>query len=102
MGLRQLLESPEKYLDSNTHARIKLDVSISYEEANFLRETFAEKFNVRELHLLPVKEDEEVFEGEDIKFESVDQIVITQLETIESNLVETDRLIEIYRNIEIA
>src|SRR6056300_529153 len=102
MGLRQLLESPETYLDSNTHARIKLDVSISYEEANFLRETFAEKFNVRELHLIPVKEEEEVFEGDDVKFESVDQIVITQLGTIESNMVDPERLIEIYRNIEIA
>ena len=51
-GTKTITRINEKYLDSNTHARIKLDVSISYEEANFLRETFAEKFNVRELHLL--------------------------------------------------
>lgn len=100
MGLRQLLESPEKYLDQETHARIKLDVSISYEEANFIRETFYEKFNVRELQLIPVKEEEEQFEGTEIKFESVDQIVITQLETIESNTVNTEKLIEIYRDLE--
>ena len=46
MGLRELLGEPEKYLDENTHARIKLDVPISYEEANFIRETFAKQFNV--------------------------------------------------------
>ena len=102
MGLRELLEAPEKFLDENTHARIKLDVAISYEEANFIRETFAEKFKVRELQLIVVKEEDEVFDGEEINFESVDQIVISQLETIESQLVETHRLIEIYRNIEIA
>jgi hypothetical protein len=102
MGLRELLEAPEKFLDENTHARIKLDVAISYEEANFIRETFAEKFSVRELQLIVVKEEDEVFDGEEINFESVDQIVISQLETIESQLVETHRLIEIYRNIEIA
>jgi DNA repair exonuclease SbcCD nuclease subunit len=102
MGLRELLEAPDKFLDDTTHARIKLDVSISYEEANFLRETFAEKYNVRELQLIVVKEEDEVFDGEEINFESVDQIVISQLETIESQLVDTNRLIEIYRDIEIA
>ena len=100
MGLRQLLESPQDYLDPQTHARIKLDVNISYEEANFIRETFAEQFKVREIQLLPVKEDEEIFEGGEIKFESVDQIVIQQLETIESNLVDTEELIKIYRSLE--
>ena len=100
MGLRRLLESPQDYLDPQTHARIKLDVNISYEEANFIRETFAEQFKVREIQLLPVKEDEEIFEGGEIKFESVDQIVIQQLETIESNLVDTEELIKIYRSLE--
>ena len=100
MGLRQLLEAPEQYLDAQTHARVKLDVNISYEEANFIRETFAEKFNVREIQLLPVKEEEEAFEGGEIQFESVDQIVIQQLETIESNLVDTDELVKIYRRLE--
>ncbi|MDA7807180.1 metallophosphoesterase [bacterium] len=100
MGLRQLLEAPEQYLDAQTHARVKLDVNISYEEANFIRETFAEKFNVREIQLLPVKEEEEAFEGGEIQFESVDQIVIQQLETIESNLVDTDELVKIYRSLE--
>ena len=100
MGLRQLLEAPEQYLDAQTHARVKLDVNISYEEANFIRETFAEKFKVREIQLLPVKEEEEAFEGGEIQFESVDQIVIQQLETIESNLVDTDELVKIYRSLE--
>ena len=99
MGLRQLLEDPSKYLDDTTHARIKLDVGISYEEANFIRETFAEQYNVRELQLIPIKEEEEIYEGTEIEFESVDQIVISQLDTIESPTVEKDKLIEIYRNI---
>ena len=99
MGLRQLLEDPGKYLDATTHARIKLDVGISYEEANFIRETFAEQYNVRELQLIPIKEEEEIYEGTEIEFESVDQIVISQLDTIESPTVEKDKLIEIYRNI---
>ena len=99
MGLRELLGEPEKYLDENTHARIKLDVPISYEEANFIRETFAKQFNVRELQLIPIKEEEEAFDGVEVEFESVDQIVISQLETIDSQIVDKEKLIELYRDI---
>jgi len=99
-GLKSLLDNPD-ILDAKTHARVKLDIGISYEEANFVRETFAEKYNVREIQLIPVKEEEEIYEGTEIKFESVDQIVIQQLETIESNTVETNKLIEIYRELEV-
>tara|TARA_B100001287_G_scaffold262865_1_gene253207 strand:- start:1121 stop:1702 length:582 start_codon:yes stop_codon:yes gene_type:complete len=99
MGLRELLEDPEKHLDDTVHARIKLDVNISYEEANFIRETFAEKYKVRELQLIPIKEEEEAFEGTEVQFESVDQIVISQLETIDSQVVDKDKLIELYREI---
>jgi len=100
-GLKELLDRADDILDAQTHARVKLDVNISYEEANFIRETFAEKYKVRELQLLPIKEEEEIFDGADIQFESVDQIVIQQLETIESNLVDTQKLISIYREIEV-
>ena len=100
-GLKELLDKADDILDAQTHARVKLDIGISYEEANFIRETFAEKYGVRELQLLPVKEEEEIFEGAEIQFESVDQIVIQQLETIESNLVDTQKLITIYRELEV-
>ena len=100
-GLKALLDKADDILDAQTHARVKLDIGISYEEANFIRETFAEKYGVRELQLLPVKEEEEIFEGAEIQFESVDQIVIQQLETIESNLVDTQKLITIYRELEV-
>ena len=101
MGLRELLSAPEKFLDSNTHIRIKIDVNISYEEANFIRETFSEKYKVREIQLLPIKADEEQFEGTEINFESVDQIVISQLETIESPSISASTLIELYKEIEV-
>ena len=55
---------------------LNLDISISYEEANFIREKMAEQYNVRELQLIPIKEEEEEYEGGEIEFESVDQIVI--------------------------
>ena len=97
--LKELLDNHQNLLDSYTYARVKLDVSISYEEANFVREKFAEQYGVRELQLIPIKEEEE-FEGGDITFESVDQIVLAQLDTIDSNTVQKEVLVEIYNSIE--
>ena len=98
--LKELLDQHESLLDEYTYARVKLDISISYEEANFIREKFAEQYNVRELQLIPIKEEEEAYEGGEIKFESVDQIVNTQLETIYSTTIDRQRLIDIYNGIE--
>jgi DNA repair exonuclease SbcCD nuclease subunit len=97
--LKELLDNHQNLLDEYTYARVILDVSISYEEANFVREKFAEQYGVRELQLIPIKEEEE-FEGGEIQFESVDQIVLAQLDTIESPTVEKQVLIEIYNSIE--
>ena len=97
--ISDLLADPEKYLKAKMYVRVTLDIKISYEEANFVRETFIEKYKLRELQLIPIKEEEEIYEGTEIEFESVDQIVISQLDTIESPTVEKDKLIEIYRNI---
>jgi DNA repair exonuclease SbcCD nuclease subunit len=98
--LSDLLDDHQNLLDKYTYARVKLNISISYEEANFIKEKMSEQYEVRELQLLPVKEEEEAYEGGEIKFESVDQIVISQLETIESNTVNKQTLIDIYNGIE--
>ena len=98
--LKELLDDHQNLLDEYTYARVKLDVSISYEEASFIREKFAEQYNVRELQLIPIKEEEE-FEGGEIQFESVDQIVLAQLDTIESNTVDKNKLVDIYNSLEI-
>lgn len=99
--LSELLDNHSTLLDGFTYARVKLDINISYEEATFIKEKFAEQYGVRELQLLPIKEEEQEFEGGEIKFESVDQIVLSQLDTIESNTIDKQRLIDIYNGIEI-
>jgi DNA repair exonuclease SbcCD nuclease subunit len=95
--LSQLIDSPEKYLNRYTYARINLDINISYEEANFIRETMFNQFEVRELSLIPQKQ-ELSFDGTeiDIHFESVDQIVLNQIQAIETNHYDQKLLMEIY------
>jgi len=99
LSLSELLDNHQNLLDKYTHARVKLNISISYEEANFIKEKFAEQYNVRELQLIQVKEEQEEFQGGEIEFESVDAIVVSQLDTIESDTVNKNRLIDIYNGL---
>ena len=95
--LSNLLDNVEEYLRPKTYARVTLDVDISYEEANFLRETFLETYNIRELKLIHDQNNEhnQVVEGE-ITFQTIDQIVIEQLKNIDSDSFNSNRLIEIF------
>lgn len=101
LTLSELLDNHANLLDKYTYARVKLNINISYEEATFIKEKFAEQYNVRELQLMPIKEEQEEFEGGDIEFESVDAIVISQLDTIESDTVNKNKLIAIYNGINV-
>jgi len=97
INLGALLENPDLYLKSKTYLQVTLDVDITYEEACFLRETFMESYNIRELKLLRKDEDEHSVEYDgDINFQTVDQIVIEQLTNIDSENFDSIKLIEIY------
>jgi hypothetical protein len=99
--LSDVLDNPEGLLLARASVRIHLDIDISYEEANFIRETLIPKYNLREAALIPMKVDmsgQDVGPGE-LKFESVDQIVIDQITAIESATFDSKLLLEIYNNL---
>jgi predicted phosphodiesterase len=98
--LSKLLEAPDDYLEPETHVRVKIDIDITYEEANFIKENFQNTYSLREISLLPHKEieDELEFQGE-IKFQSVDEIVLEQLRSIESETFDNSVLVEIYNRL---
>ena len=100
LKLSDLLDDPAKLLLPKTYARINLDIDISYEEANFIKETFYEQFDVRELALLPQKNVETDYDDQvEINFESVDSIVYSQLTSVQSEIYDSNLLMEIYRNL---
>lgn len=97
ISLSALLENPDMYLKPKSYLQVTLDVDITYEEASFLRETFMETYNIRELKLIRKDEAEHTIEYEgDIDFLTVDQIVLSQLANIESDTFSSAKLIEIY------
>ncbi len=99
--LSDVINHAEKMLVPGMHVRVNLDIDISYEESTFIKEEFVSKFGLRELTLIPSKATD-VAEYEiqgNIAFESVDQIVAGQLNSIESDKFNKALLLDIYRNL---
>jgi hypothetical protein len=100
MDLGRLIDHADTLLDDKTYARINLDISISYEEATFIKETMTQQYGCRELTLMPSKQvvdhDGVVIES---NFESVDQIVIGQIQSIDTASYDKKILMEIYANL---
>jgi hypothetical protein len=101
LKLSQVIDSAPNILVPNMHVRVELDIDISYEEANFIKDTFVKDYRLREMALIPVKStavDLDMSPGE-VKFESVDQIVTDQLTNIESEFYDPKLLLKIYQNL---
>jgi DNA repair exonuclease SbcCD nuclease subunit len=100
-NLSNVLDRPDQLLKLNMHARINLDIDISYEEASFIKETFMTSHQLREIKLIPqssVDLDSMVAQG-NIAFQSVDQIVSNQLTNIDSKQYNNKILLEIYQTL---
>lgn len=99
--LSDVLNHTEAILQPGMHCRVNIDIDISYEEASFIKETFISTYRLREITLIPQKEidtGENIMLG-NIQFESVDQIVTSQLTSIESDKFNKNLLLDIYRNL---
>ena len=99
--LSDVLQHTEAMLSPGMHVRVNLDVDISYEESTFIKETFTNTYGLREITLIPAKVTEltEYQIQGNIEFESVDQIVYSQLTTIDSQQYDPNLLLDLYRNL---
>jgi len=99
INLSTLLEDPGKYLLPKTSAKVSLDIDISYEEANFIKDTFVETYNLRDISLVPIKNTEHMEDtGAEIHFETIDEIVITQISELYGTF-DKNLLINIYNSL---
>lgn len=99
--LSEVLDNPEGLLLPKSSIRVHLDIDISYEEANFIKEQLIPNHKLREMALIPMKLEQHQLDlapGE-LKFESVDQIIIDQISNIESQFYDQRLLLEIYKNL---
>jgi DNA repair exonuclease SbcCD nuclease subunit len=99
--LSDLIDKKDTIMQSKMHLKVNLDIDISFEEANFIKETFTADYDIREISLIQDKVNlEGTYEDNpDAKFESVDQIVSEQLINIESEQFDKKVLLDIYNNL---
>jgi hypothetical protein len=98
--LSQIIDKPDTLLKPRMHCRVTIDLPISFEEANFIRETFMPQYDLRELQLIPEKvEVESTAVPVDINFESVDTIVMNQINAIDSENYDKSLLLDIYKDL---
>ena len=98
--LSQLIDEKDTLLKSKMYLRVNLDIDISYEEASFVKETFMEQYDCREITLIPQKQLEEINTNLDIsQFESVDQIVSKEIQAIDTESFDKRLLLDIYNEL---
>jgi len=100
--LSRLIDEPENILNNKTYCRATLDIAISYEEASFIKETFSQQFNAREIALIPSKKEEHAQDWkvvDDIEVENVDQIVYNSLNAVDSDMIDRKILVDIYNSL---
>lgn len=100
INLSSLLKDPNQYLSQRTYCKVYIDIEVSYEEANFIKETFLSHYKLRDITMLPSKkstdQSSEWKGSDDIEFENVDKIVYSQLKSLESEFIQNKKLMEIY------
>lgn len=101
LKMSEVLEDPYHYITDRTYARITTDLSVTYEEAQFIKDTLLAQFRCRKIDVTPgqKEEEEQDFNGE-VTFQSVDQIVIEGLKNIDSLTIDKNLLMEIYRGLQ--
>jgi DNA repair exonuclease SbcCD nuclease subunit len=98
--LSQIIDKPDELLREKMHCRVTIDLPITFEEANFIKEQFMPQYNLRELMLIPEKvEVESAVNPIDITFESVDTIVMNQINNIDSDTYDKKLLLDIYNEL---
>jgi len=98
--LSDVLSDPMLYVDQHTYARITVDVDLTFEETNFIKELLTQELGAREITMVPTKIGEISFDDSaELNFESVDTIVISHIQSIDSNTIDNQELIDIYNRI---
>ena len=98
--LSQLIDEQDTIIRDKVHLRVSLDIDITYEEASFIKENFMAQYKIRELTLITEKKQVEISTDIDVQaFESVDQIVSSQIVSIDSDKYNKNTLLEIYNSL---
>ena len=99
--LSSVLNDTDNLLQPGMHVKINIDIDISYEESSYIKETLMPKHKLREMTLIPMKIDlgQDDTDYSNLHFESVDSIIISQIEQLQQGSFDKQLLLDIYRNL---
>lgn len=97
-----------KIVHANSRIKCIIDVPISYEESTFLRQKFIDDFQLREFSMEEsqdiveaLKDTEIDIDAESIKLDSVDDLVVQMINSIDTPHIENDMLTQIYQQLKV-
>ena len=100
LTLSQVVEDPTAHVDELTFAKITIDIAASYEDVHFIKDLLENDLRAREVQMIaPKLDDPEMLDDIDLNFESVDTIVISHLQSIDSSTIDKNELVRIYQGI---
>lgn len=98
--LSDVIDKPDELLKPRMHCKVTIDLPISFEEANFIKDTYVTQYELRELNLIQQKQDiDSSISAVNIDFKSVDTIVVSEITNIESPKFKNEKLISIYNEL---
>lgn len=99
MRLSELLDKPQQLLKPRMTARVSIDIDISYEEAQLIKDTFINDYGLRKLELSPQAKNALLDQNftDEIVYQTVDQIVVDGLMSVQSVGMKPETLVEIYK-----
>lgn len=99
-NMSDVLEDPHYYLSERVTAKVHLDTELTAEEISFIRETYKKYFKMTDFKTTGAKASAIALGTEDdIKVESVDQVVLDQINALDTNALDKALLAELYLNV---
>ena len=97
LTLSQLLEEPDQWIDHKSYVHVEMDVTPSFEDMAYIKEEIKNEYNPRELKFTSLVDDEILlnFDG-DINFETVDTVVLSHIDSIDSVNIDKELLKVLY------
>jgi len=101
LPLSRLIDEKDTLMKSKMYLKVNLDIDITFEEANYIKEEFTNKYDIREISLIQDKTNLDNSSEESLEntFSSVDQIVTDGLVNLENGQFNSNLLLEIYNDL---
>jgi len=105
-SLSETLKDPKKFLFPKARVKCLMDVEVSYDEANYVKDKFTEDYNLREFQLedpqiedLKIALSDDGKADKDIEITDMNQTILEMLSEVVAPNIDNDRLKELYRDL---